>query len=422
MSQSSTLREEFASLRTIVTDLWSDGRGWLLTAVAVAWLLSIGVRLVFPALLPRIRAEFGFDLTTAGILLTGLWVAYAVTQLPGGLLGDRIGERNVLVSSIVVTIASLIAITLSRGAWQFFAGTIVFGLGTGLFATTRFTVLADVYPERGGTAIGISSAAGNLGTAVIPVVASVLAAYVGWRWGFGFAIPLLAIAGVWLWFVVPRRTSGETSAVDTLSLRTVRRVARSVTRRAPLLTAISMLLMSVIYQGFTSFYPTYLVVTKGFDESTAGVLFGLFFAAGIVVQPMAGGIGDRFGPKRALALFIGLTVLSLLAFPFLSGLAPLVLLTALMSTQLGFWPIAQSYIIDALPDDMQGTGFGLLRTAYLIIAAASPTVVGALGDRGMFDEAFLLLAGAGAATLALWAFLPPPEEAAVSELRSATED
>jgi len=35
--------------------LWQDGRGWVLLVVSLGWLLTIGTRIVYRALLPAIR-------------------------------------------------------------------------------------------------------------------------------------------------------------------------------------------------------------------------------------------------------------------------------------------------------------------------------------------------------------------------------
>lgn len=45
----------------------------------------MGVRMIYPVLLPRIRTAYDLDLTTAGFLLTVLFLAYALGQLPGGV-------------------------------------------------------------------------------------------------------------------------------------------------------------------------------------------------------------------------------------------------------------------------------------------------------------------------------------------------
>jgi len=67
----------------VVTDLWRDGRGWVLVVVSAGQFLSIGIRVVFPALLPRTRDEFLLTNTTAGVLVSLLWVSFATAQLPG---------------------------------------------------------------------------------------------------------------------------------------------------------------------------------------------------------------------------------------------------------------------------------------------------------------------------------------------------
>lgn len=393
-------------IRAAHAALWANGRGWILTTVGLGWLLGLGVRLTFPALLPPVRAEFGMDLTSAGILLTGLWLAYAIGQLPGGVLGDRIGERNTLVVSTGIATGTVLIIVVSASQAWFVIGTVLFGLGTGLFATTRFTVIADVYPEHDGTAMGITASAGNVGAAILPVVAGFIAVAAGWRLGFGVTLPLFVLVVVGLWRVVPERTSGSDGAVETFSRAAGRRIIRGVRRRSTLLAAGSMLLLSVVYNGFTGFYPTYLVAEKGLSQSTAATLFGLFFGLGVVVQPITGAIGDRFGARQTMAVFVGISGLALAALPVVTGLPGLVIVTVVISLQLGYWPVAQAYVIESLPVEIQGSGFGLLRTLYLLVSSLGPAMVGALADAGYFDGAFLSLAGAAMVAVLLCGALP----------------
>jgi MFS family permease len=210
------------SLRAIAHDLWKDGRGWILLGVAGGWFLSLGVRLVFPALLPYVREAFSLDLTAAGLLLTVLWVAYALGQFPGGIIGDRLGEGNALVLSTVVSGSMIAALAVSNSALALFATTALFGFSTALFGPARFTILSSVYDRRDGTAIGLTLAAGEAGNTILPVVAGVLAAAVSWRLGFGVTVPLFFCMALVIWRVVPGRTTGATSAVDTLSIETLR--------------------------------------------------------------------------------------------------------------------------------------------------------------------------------------------------------
>lgn len=380
-------------LEALVSDLRSEGRGWILLAVAFGWFLSIGVRLVFPALLPPISAAFDVSLTTAGALITALWAAYALGQFPGGVLGDRIGEGTILVASAAITALAVVALSTAPTIAVFFLATICFGATTSLYGPTRFTVLSDIYPEHDGAAIGLTMAAGSIGNALLPVVAATIAGYTTWRFGFAFAVPLFVLTAVALWRVVPERTSGPTSAVDDLSISAVRRVFAEVASRPALLITGVLLFENFVWQAFTGFYPTYLVEMKGLSSQLAATVYGLFFASGVGVQSLAGASSDRIGVKPTLVGVTALVIVALSALPFLESLPALVACTLLVSVVMGISPSALTYLVNTLPEEMQGSGLGLLRTIYMLFASAGPIVIGAVADAGLFDEAFFLLAG-----------------------------
>ena len=395
-----------AGLRAIAHDLWRDGRGWILLGVAGGWFLSVGVRLIFPALLPYLRETFALDLIVAGLLLTVLWVAYGLGQFPGGIIGDRLGEGNALVLSTVGSGVAIAALALSNSALALFTATAVFGFSTALFGPARFTILSSVYDRRDGTAVGLTLAAGEAGNASLPVVAGVLGAAVSWRLGFGMTVPLFFLMAFVIWRVVPGRTTGATSAVDTLSLSTLRYVAHGIVQRTILIVTGVHVFLFFVYQGFTGFYPTYLIETKGFSPSFAAGLFGVFFATGVLVQPIAGAGGDRFGTRPTLLAVIAVSTLALASLPFIDGTAPIAVVTLVASALVGVTPLTQTFLVNALPDDMKGSGLGLLRTGQIALGATGPLIVGAVADRGFFDEAFLGLAAISAAGIALCLLVP----------------
>lgn len=397
-------------VRASVADLWGGGRGWILVVIAVGWALAIGIRLVFPALLPAVRRSFGMSLSTAGLLITVLWGAYASMQFPGGILADRYGERVVLVVAIVLGGLGVVAVTAATTTVTFFAGTIGVGVGVGLYGTTRLTVLSDVFADRTGTAIGIAQATGNVGTMGLPPLAATIGAAVGWRLGFGALVPAFGVIAVALWLVIPRR-SGDDAPTTRPLWTDVRTVARALPTRALGLGTLSMILMMFVYQSFTGFYPTYLVVEKGLSEGRAATMLGLFFASAVVVQPIAGATRDRVGTRATMTVILAGAVCALVALPLVDSQVGILAVTVLASTQLAFWPIGNTYIVETVPEEAKGTGFGLVRTCFIGLGASGPVVVGALGDAGRFDEAFFLLAGIAAGVLLLGQVLPPVRSA-----------
>src|SRR3712207_5068090 len=70
---------------------------WL---TVVAYMITYMDRVVISSAVPLIQQEFGFSVVTVGWILSSFRWGYALFQIPGGWLGDRIGPRRAL--SLVV--------------------------------------------------------------------------------------------------------------------------------------------------------------------------------------------------------------------------------------------------------------------------------------------------------------------------------
>jgi MFS family permease len=99
---------------------------WLAVA---AYMITYIDRVAIGSAVPVIQKEFGFSLVTMGWILSAFRWGYALFQIPGGWLGDRIGPRRAL--SLIVTWWSLFT-SLTAAAWS--AGSMavfrfLFGIG-----------------------------------------------------------------------------------------------------------------------------------------------------------------------------------------------------------------------------------------------------------------------------------------------------
>lgn len=386
-----------------VSVIVSETKGQVLLAISAGWFLSLGVRMIYPVLLPYFREAYSLDLRLAGLLLTVLWGGYAIGQLPGGVLTDWLGERIVLSLSTLVSAVMLVFVVTAGFPIVLFVTTGLFGLATALYGVARFTAVSEVFPNRDGIAIGITLAAGNLGNVVLPATGGTIAAVFAWYYGLGFTIPLFALVAVGLWSVVPTTSVKETNSGQ----RNVRKIVLAVLhelRRPPIIIVTVILILSFsIWQSFTGFYPTYLIEIKGFSPAVATGIFSLYFALGIVIQPLAGAAYDRFGIRRTLPVFLGGAAMALIALPLTTGLIPVLGLTVFLAGMMSNIAVTMPFLTDELPSEIQGTGLGVLRTGYMLIGAISPTLFGSLADVGLFDEAFWFLAGlVGLIFVCLW--------------------
>lgn len=375
--------------KRVAVDLWSEGRGKMLVAIAFGWFLSISARMIYPALLPYLRTTYGLTLTTAGLLVTVLWVAYGLGQLPGGMIADWAGERVLLILSSLIAAGMLALVVVANSPIILFVATTLFGLGTALYGVSRFTILKDIYPDQIGTATGVTMAAGDIGNAVMPPTAGFIAATVAWQYGFGFVVPLFVLAAGGLWITLPKQPVTSGSLGETFSLKSVIATFR---QPAVVPVVVMLILWAAVVQAFMGFYPTYLIDVKGLSTSMGTGLFGLYFAFGSLVKPLSGRAYDRVGVRYPLSVLMGAAGVALVALPFSAGIPAFVVITALASGMLGFETVLVSELTDRLPEHIRGTGLGSLRTVYIMLGASSPAVFGAVADRGYFDEAFFGLA------------------------------
>lgn len=379
--------------RTLVRPLWSEGQGLVLLFVAIGWLLTLGTRYVFPALFPHLRAALGLDLMTLGALYTLLWATYAVGQFPAGFVGDVIGVRRTLTYSTLLSAIALLVITMVTSFKLLVLAMVLFGATSALYGPARFTIMSRIYPEYAGTAIGLTQASGQVGNMLIPAVSGVVATRFLWQAGFLYIIPLFLLAGTGIWFVTPSPEtpeSGDSESATDMSIQKI--VSETFSPLALLLTGI-MSLSVFIVQGLTAFYPTYLVEVKGFSTTTAATVFALLFASAMVIQPLAGTLQDRVGTQRALMGMAGVLVFALPVITLTTTFIQIFLATLLLGGIFGSTPIALTHLTKSLPSEISGSGLGLVRTIYFLIASTGSFVVGALADRGLFDESFIFLGG-----------------------------
>lgn len=391
--------------RTLARPLWSDGRGPVLLFVAMGWFLTLGTRYVFPALFPHLRTELALDLTTLGALYTLLWATYAVGQFPAGFVADVIGVRRTLTYSTLLSAVAVLVVAMVTNFEFLVVAMVLFGATSALYGPARFTIMSRIYPDYAGTAIGLTQASGQVGNMVLPAVSGIVAAQFVWQAGFLYIIPLLLIAATGIWFVTPNPEPAEDSdgeSATDMSLREI--VAVTFSPLALLLTSIMSLAVFII-QGLTAFYPTYLVEVKGFSTPAAASVFALLFASATVVQPFAGTLQDRIGTKQALMAMASVLVVSLPVITLTSTFAGVLLATLMLGGIFGTTPIALTHLTKSFPDEIGGSGLGLVRTVYFLIASTGSFIVGAMADRGLFDESFFFLSALAVIILAATLFI-----------------
>ncbi len=174
----------------------------ILGLTVAAYMITYMDRVVISAAAPVIRKEFAFDMITMGWILSSFRWGYALFQIPGGWLGDRIGPRRALTWIVAWWSVFTSATTLAWSAVSMIAIRFLFGVGeAGAFPIATRSLSRWLPPAERGFAQGITHAGSRLGAALTPpLVVLIIQAY-GWRAAFvTFGCLGLVWAAAWFWY------------------------------------------------------------------------------------------------------------------------------------------------------------------------------------------------------------------------------
>jgi MFS family permease len=367
---------------------WTDSYTLLALCIGAYFAVRF-VQLSVSAVLPSVLDAFAVSRTVAGTVLAGMWTAYALAQLPGGVFSDRFGARSVVLAALVLTSVAGISLGVTPSFVLLGVSVLVLGAGAGLYYNAATALLTQRF-DAIDRAIGVhrigDPAAGLLAP---PVVAAVAVRY-GWRvaLGVGVFVAVLVVAMVVRWVsptppVQPEGSLREVVAPSDLLELLSRPVLAYTTALAVLAEFVGLATMSLL--------PTFLVQHHGYTLVRAGVLFSALAAINGLFQPVAGWLSDRVGRETVLTLMMGAGVIGYGTLSSTTAFVLAVPAVGLAGFAMSWAPPLQSRAVDELAEGEQGTGFGLFRTVYILSGALGTAVTGAIADVAGWAVSFLVL-------------------------------
>ena len=144
--------------------------------LSLCYAVTFGGELAVESMLPQyLEKTFGLSVALAGAIGSGFAVASLVARPMGGLLGDRVGRRRVMIVSIAGSVAGYAAIAAIDATWSLAAVAIVV-VGTGLFLMAAngaaFCIAPLIRKPLTGQIAGLVGAYGNVGSVTFLTVLS----------------------------------------------------------------------------------------------------------------------------------------------------------------------------------------------------------------------------------------------------------
>ena len=131
---------------------------------------------------PRMSKDFGLSKTQMGFVFSAFAWAYALGQLPGGWITDKLGSRKVL--TLVVLFWSMMTMATAH-AFGFISLVVIrfiFGLGEAASWPAGTQAMQYWYPKsERGLVNGVTHSCGQFATSIVPLLGVAIMAAWGWR-------------------------------------------------------------------------------------------------------------------------------------------------------------------------------------------------------------------------------------------------
>lgn len=167
--------------------------------------------------LPSIESSLGAGPTALQLIVSGYAVAFGITLIPSGRLGDAGSRKLMLLIGVAAFSAASVVGALAPSATLLLIGRALQGVAAGLLMPQTVGLIQQLFrgPDRG-RAFGVYGAAVGIATAFGPTLGGLLIAAGGptdgWRWLFVVNVPLGVVIFALAWRVLPSQQPRNAAA------------------------------------------------------------------------------------------------------------------------------------------------------------------------------------------------------------------
>ncbi|WP_029421382.1 MFS transporter [Alicyclobacillus macrosporangiidus] len=373
----------------------------------LSWLIDYIDRLIITLALPSIGKEFHLNAVAQGAILSIFFFSYALCQMPGGWLADRIGSKKTM--------------TIAMVAWSVFTGLtgaavnyvmlmavrLFFGISEGIFPGASMKAIAErTTREMRLTANGLMIASNSFGAAIAPLIAAPFIIAVGWRHTFYWVAGLGIIMAIVLWYFLPKPLPSTAFASVDSPAATVSAEDRpaggielklsDLLRKGVMWKFFLMFCgMDIIAWGLVSWVPSYLLTVKHISLAKAGALTSIPFFAGTISTILGGWLFDRYLHDHHRRIIVPSMILSAVFLFFMlnassAGRFIFFETIAAFFVYLAFQPIF-GLPMRLLSSRILGTGSAMINFGGQTGGVLSPLVMGWLVQTFSYQAAFAFL-------------------------------
>jgi len=363
------------------------------------WLLIIGMLVntvgnsfLWPLNTIYMHDHLGQSLSMAGLVLMGNAAAGVVGNLLGGYVFDKFGGFKSIMLGTIITIIGLICLVFWHGWPHYVWFLTLIGFSGGIVFPSMFAMVGTAWPEGGRKGFNAIYLAQNLGVAIGPALAGVVA-----NKSFDYLFIANLIMYVLFFFVALsyKGISSENGMAPSSVLSEGAKVKDRSSFNALFILGIGYLLSWLVYTQWTTTISSY-TQDLGISLNQYSLLWtanGLLIVLG---QPLINPIIKRMGEFYKGQIFIGIAIFFISFFVVSFASTFNMFLVAIMILTFGemfVWPIVPTIASKLAPKGRDGFYQGLINSFSAIGRMIGPFLGGVLADQYGMKITFYVLMG-----------------------------
>ena len=372
--------------------------------ITASFAVAVGYGLVAPVL-PQFARSFDVSVAAATVVVSVFAFFRLVFAPAGGALVNRLGERWVYMTGLLVVAMSTLATGLAQGYWQLLVFRGLGGIGSTMFSISAMALLVRLSPPHArGRISGLYATAFLVGNITGPVIGGMLGR-------FGMRVPFFAYAVMLL----------ITTAVVGVAMRGGRR--RTIDPDAPeappmvVGEALSVIayraaLVSSFANGFASFgvrvaiVPLFAATTFDRGPEVAGLALASFAVGTASVVSVAGRLSDRLGRRPLVLTGLLIAGVSTILLGSCESVGTMVAVSVCAGFGAGILnPAQQAAVADVIGNERAGGKvMATFQMASDLGAICGPVLVGKVVDLAGFGTGFALTGSVLLVACVPWVF------------------
>ena len=339
-------------------------------------------------LLPFIAVDLNLTYAQSGFLKTASHGAISATQIPAGILAERLGD--ILILGIGTTWFSLSYMALILAFSYPLALILIFssGVGGGVYHPVGTALVSNVYPAaKAGPAISTLNFFGDVGKVLFPALAGIMVIRIGW----GASCAVLGTIGLGasvLYLLFFRADIGAKRArpAPEIDAQGGNRTKWMTFQGWGIAQPIQFTLYSILGlldNGIRAAVTTFLafLIKTHVTAGAVGGLMSLTFFGGALGKLLCGLPIQKLGIRKIILLTEILMILGCFALPSVpSGWALLLFLPLFGFMLNGTSSVIYVGTAPTLNSEFRSRGYALHYTLSFIASAAAPYLAGFVGD------------------------------------------